>query len=158
MSACTCVWLTPGTSYSTGSSTVMIRRSGRLIRRMKAVSEVDLPEPVGPVTSTIPCGAARVRVTFSSSSSVRPSSRIESGFDFWLRRRKLTLSPYIVGKVEMRMSSSVSPAPNEMRPSCGRRFSEMLSFAMILRREMIASWKRIKLSGTRIATSSPSIR
>ena len=68
MSACTWVWFTPGTSYSTGSSTVMIRRSGRLIRRINAVKEVDLPEPVGPVTRTIPWGAASVRITFSSSS------------------------------------------------------------------------------------------
>ena len=64
---------------------------------------------------------------------------MESGFDFWLSSRRLTLSPYIVGNVEMRMSSSVVPAPKVIRPSCGRRFSEMLSFAMIFRREMIAS-------------------
>jgi len=43
-----------------------------------------------------------------------------------------------------------------MRPSCGRRFSLMSSFAMILRREVIAS---LSLSGGFIMDcSTPSIR
>ena len=52
----TCIWLTPGTSYSIGSSIVMIRRSVELIWRRKALSEVLLPEPVGPVTRMMPFG------------------------------------------------------------------------------------------------------
>jgi hypothetical protein len=46
----------PGTSYSIGSSIVMMRRSVELICRRKALSEVLLPEPVGPVTRMMPCG------------------------------------------------------------------------------------------------------
>ena len=60
----------------------MIRRSGLLIRRMNAVSEVDLPEPVGPVTSIMPWGLDSACVSLVSSESVNPSSRMESGFDF----------------------------------------------------------------------------
>ena len=52
----TCTWLTPGSRYSTGSSTVMMLTSGLLISVSVAYSVVDLPEPVGPVTSTMPCG------------------------------------------------------------------------------------------------------
>ena len=56
ISARVCIWLAPGTSYSTGSSMVTMRRSGELILRRKAFSEVDLPEPVGPVTRMMPWG------------------------------------------------------------------------------------------------------
>ena len=52
----TCIWFTPGTSYSIGSSIVMIRRSVELICRRKALRDVLLPEPVGPVTRMMPCG------------------------------------------------------------------------------------------------------
>ena len=50
----TCTWLTPGSRYSTGSSTVMMLTSGRLTTLSVAYSVVDLPEPVGPVTRIIP--------------------------------------------------------------------------------------------------------
>ena len=80
------------------------------------------------------------------------------GLDFWFSKRKLILSPYIVGMVEIRISNSESPEAKEIRPSCGRRFSEIFNFAIIFRREIIASWNRIKLSGTRMEINSPSIR
>ena len=48
----TCV--TPSTWRSTGSSIVMMFFSGVLTWPSAAYSDVDLPEPVGPVTSTAP--------------------------------------------------------------------------------------------------------
>ena len=50
----TCVWLTPVSWYSTGSSMVKMLRSGLLITDKNAYSEVVLPEPVGPVTKMMP--------------------------------------------------------------------------------------------------------
>jgi hypothetical protein len=44
----------PGSWYSTGSSMVMILSSTVLISDRQAYSVVVLPEPVGPVTSTMP--------------------------------------------------------------------------------------------------------
>ena len=115
-----------------------MRRSGLLMSRMYAVSEVDFPEPVGPVTKMMPCGVSSARVSLFALLVANPSSAIESGFDFWLSKRKETLSPYIVGMVEIRISSSFAPLPKEIRPSCGRRFSEIFNFAIIFSREMIA--------------------
>ena len=43
--------------YSTGSSMVMILSSSFLISLSAAYSVVVLPDPVGPVTSTIPYGS-----------------------------------------------------------------------------------------------------
>ena len=52
-------------------------------------------------------------------------------------------SPKSVGRQETRKSMSLdwplSAKRILMRPSCGRRFSAMSSFAMILMREVIAS-------------------
>ena len=59
-----CTWLTPASRYSTGSSTVMTLISGRLMSARQPYSVVDLPEPVGPVTSSAPVGSW----TISSSS------------------------------------------------------------------------------------------
>ena len=47
----------PRTWYSTGSSMVMILSSSVLISLIAAYSVVVLPEPVGPVTSTMPYGS-----------------------------------------------------------------------------------------------------
>ena len=54
--ALTWVWPMPGSSYSTGSSTVstLVVDASTVLR--PAYSVVVLPEPVGPVTSTMPCG------------------------------------------------------------------------------------------------------
>jgi len=48
------IWVIPLIWYSTGSSIVMILSSSFLISLSAAYSVVVLPEPVGPVTSTIP--------------------------------------------------------------------------------------------------------
>jgi hypothetical protein len=52
----TWTWLSPRMWYSTGSSAVMILTSGRLSSESAAYSVVVFPEPVGPVTSTMPFG------------------------------------------------------------------------------------------------------
>ena len=68
MSGFTFIWFTPGSSYSIGSSIVMMRWSIELIVLRNAYNDVDLPDPVGPVTRMIPCGrSTSLRTIFSSS-------------------------------------------------------------------------------------------
>ncbi len=67
-----------------------------------------------------------------------------SSINLPLSSRRMTIfSPNNVGRHDTRKSISlVWPASLKrilMRPSCGRRFSAMSSFAMILMREVIAS-------------------
>ncbi len=50
-------WLTPGISYSTGSSIVRILRLGSLRIDRIVASVVVLPLPVGPVITIMPCGS-----------------------------------------------------------------------------------------------------
>ena len=50
----TCTWLMPGIRYSTGSSTVTMLTSGRTTAFNVAYKLVDLPEPVGPLTISMP--------------------------------------------------------------------------------------------------------
>jgi hypothetical protein len=52
--ALTWTWVTPLSWYSTGSSIVMMFFSAEFSSPSAAYSDVDLPEPVGPVTSTAP--------------------------------------------------------------------------------------------------------
>ena len=49
-----CTWLMPAKLNSTGSSAVMMFTSDRLSLAMEEYRVLVLPEPVGPVTSTIP--------------------------------------------------------------------------------------------------------
>ena len=51
---CTWVWLKAGSIISIGSSTVLTFTSSVARRRRVEYSVVVLPEPVGPVTSTMP--------------------------------------------------------------------------------------------------------
>ncbi|MNP31775.1 hypothetical protein D3C76_1249150 [compost metagenome] len=53
------VWPMPAMAYSTGSSTVRMLRLPSLRLLRLAYSVVVLPEPVGPVDSTMPLGRAR---------------------------------------------------------------------------------------------------
>ena len=87
-----------------------MRRSGLLVSRMYAVREVDLPEPVGPVTKIMPCSVSSARVSLLAALVAKPSSAIERGL-ILASKRKETLSPYIVGMVEIRISSSFTPLP-----------------------------------------------
>ena len=103
-----------------------------------------LPLPVGPVTSTIPQGLPIAFSSFFSESGSNPSF-VMSSISLSLSSRRMTIfSPNSVGRHETRKSislvpPSVSPKRILMRPSCGSRFSAMSSFAMIFRRDVIAS-------------------
>ncbi len=55
-----CTWLMPGRRYSTGSSTVTMLTSGRLILLRVAYRVVDFPDPVGPVTRISPYGLVKL--------------------------------------------------------------------------------------------------
>ena len=127
-----------------------------LILESAEYSVVVLPEPVGPVTSTMPYGfeiasinsrSARGSIPNFSSSRVRlPLSRI----------RSTTFSPNSVGSTDTRKSITFLPTFSLIRPSCGTRRSAMLSDAMILKREMSAA--RILRGGFITSISAPSIR
>ena len=93
MSLLTDTWLMPFSSYSTGSSTVMIRLSVELMVFKNAYSEVDLPEPVGPVTSMMPCGLLMISLMDVSMRGTIPN--VSSPFKILPRnsRRNETLSP-----------------------------------------------------------------
>jgi hypothetical protein len=67
------IWLMPSIWYSTGSSTVMILTSGVLSLLSAVYSVVVLPEPVGPVTSRMPCGCSSTLRKRGRNWSVKPS-------------------------------------------------------------------------------------
>jgi hypothetical protein len=71
-------------------------------------------------------------------------------------RRSTARSPCADGSVETRTSMARPPMRSEMRPSCGRRFSEMSSSAMIFRREISAACSA--LFGCTTSRSVPSTR
>ena len=153
-----CTWLTPWSRYSTGSSTVMMLISAWLICVSAAYSVVDLPEPVGPVTSSAPVGRAISVESFSRISSARPSSVSVGAFFDLSRRRMTTDSPSTVGSVATR-TSSMRPAAaafSEMRPSWGLRRSAMSSFASTLRRVVTPAIIRFGIRCT--SWSTPSMR
>ena len=101
------------------------------------------PDPVGPVTSTMPHGF-RIAVSNLASDSLSNPSFVMSSINLSLSSRRMTIfSPKSVGRQETRKSMSFG-LPSSwkrilMRPSWGRRFSEMSSLAMILMRDVIAS-------------------
>jgi hypothetical protein len=99
-------WFTPRISYSIGSSAVRMRTSSVLISCRNAYSEVDLPEPVGPVARMMPLGRWISLRTSRMSRSLKPSSVSPTKSACFCSRRRLTLSPYTVGMVETRMSMS----------------------------------------------------
>ena len=71
-------------------------------------------------------------------------------------RRSTTRSPCPDGIVETRTSTARPAMRSEMRPSCGRRFSAMSSFAMTLMRDTtIGATARFDCSTSR---STPSMR
>ncbi len=114
-----------------------------LMREIDEYSVLVLPDPVGPVTSTMPHGLEMAVSNLASDSTSKPSF-VMSSISFSLSRRRMTIfSPKSVGRHDTRKSMSrLTPwSWNRilMRPSCGRRFSAMSSLDMILMREVIAS-------------------
>src|SRR3954451_2289509 len=143
-----CTWLMPSRRYSTGSSTVMMFTSGRLISASEAYKVVDFPEPVGPVTRSAPVGRERTRESCACISSDSPSSSSVGARRDLSSRRIVTASPSTVGSVATRMSRTrpAAAAFREMRPSCGLRRSAMSSFASTLRRVVTPETRRFGIS------------
>ena len=126
------------------------------MRPSEAYSVVVLPEPVGPVTSTMPCGCwislskrDSTSPDMPSDSSVKRASPLSS-------RRSTARSPCADGSVDTRTSTARPPMRSEMRPSCGNRFSAISSSAMIFRREISAACSA--LFGCTISRKVPSTR
>ena len=130
------VWLIPGRSYSTGSSTVIILRSWRSICCSAAYRVVVLPDPVGPVTRIMPWG----RDTSSSNSrlvlAAMPRSSVCSLPASLSSSRITTRSPWLEGMVEIRKSMLRPPRRTLMRPSWGRRRSAISNLDITLMREI----------------------
>ena len=126
-------------SYSTGSSAVRSLVSSVFSSLSAAYSVVVLPLPVGPVTITMPLGFVIRPRTVSRSSSRRPTRSSESWTLERSRTRITTLSPNMVGSTATRRSTGPVGRLSSTRPSCGRRRSEMLSFASTLTRLTIGS-------------------
>jgi hypothetical protein len=150
----TCV--RPSSWYSTGSSIVMMFLSTVLSWLSAAYSDVDLPEPVGPVTSTAPCDWLNAFVKRSIACGSMPScSMLISAFDE-SRMRITTFSPYCAGSVATRRSIALPSTTVETRPSCGTRRSAMSRSDRILIREVTAGTAD---TGTIAASwSTPSMR
>ena len=140
ITGCTCIWLNSGAIISMGSSIEQTFTSGVASSFIVEYSVVVLPEPVGPVTSTMPYGSLIIFSQRSRSSLVKPNSGKSRTSTSCVKIRITTFSPNAVGMVEIR--SSISPPPGEtvlMRPSCGRRRSTISMRASSLMRLVIAS-------------------
>jgi len=109
------------------------------MRDSAAYSVVVLPEPVGPVTSTMPCGWAVRWVNRLSVSPCMPTASRLSLLSLLSSRRSTARSPWALGRVETRTSMARVPRRRLMRPSWGRRFSAMSRSAMIFSREISAA-------------------
>ena len=118
-----------------GSSTVMMLRLRSLSRVSPAYRVVVLPEPVGPVTSRMPCGRWIRRIKRDSLPGSMPKWRKSSRPSRLSSSRITTRSPWPVGKVETRTSTGRPATRNEIRPSCGSRFSAMSRWAMTFTRD-----------------------
>ena len=124
MLCCTCIWLNSGEIISIGSSTVHTLTSAVASRFRVEYRVVVLPEPVGPVTSTIPCGRSTRSFQPSASSALKPSCSMLRNVTSGSKMRSTHFSPNAVGMVETRISTSRPPGERVLiRPSCGRRRS-----------------------------------
>ena len=109
VSACSSRWLTMAfwweCRYSIGSSMVMMCTGfSRLTLSSMAASVVDLPEPVGPVTSTRPRGFShRVSTIGGSPSSLKP--RISYG----MRRKAAATAPRWMKTLARKRASPLMP-------------------------------------------------
>ncbi|OEZ67848.1 hypothetical protein JAB5_51940 [Janthinobacterium sp. HH103] len=137
---CTCIWLKAGSTISMGSSTVHTLTSLPASAFKVLYRVLVLPEPVGPVTSTMPC----VRVVSwrqrSASAGGKPSSARLLTATSGSKMRMTSFSPKAVGKVDRRSSISCPCALRVlMRPSWGRRFSTTSMRPSNLMRAVMAS-------------------
>jgi hypothetical protein len=97
---------------------------------------VVLPDPVGPVTSTIPSLLVSSRSIVPCSSASKPSDSSASTVARVFRIRMTTFSPSDAGSVEIRRSTGFPLTATRARPSWGRRRSAMSIPPMILMREI----------------------
>jgi hypothetical protein len=125
--------------YSTGSSTVMILRLRSLANSSAVYKVVLLPEPVGPVTSTMPLASWVQREKSALCSAFMPRSCRRVGLRSWRSRRSTMDSPSTPGSTDTRMSKASPCTRALMRPSCGSRRSAMSNSARILMRQETAS-------------------
>ena len=117
---------------------------------------VVLPEPVGPVTSTIPYGFAMASMkSFSALGSNPKEPRSNVRFPA-SRIRNTIFSPKITGSVETRKSTTFRFILSLIRPSCGTRRSAMFKSERILIREVSAAF--IFMGGFKTSYSVPSSR
>ena len=135
---------------------VRILRVGSLRTDSTVARVVVLPLPVGPVTTIIPCGSVSRPRSFVSSAGEKPSLSIASKPVSLGSKRMTANSPYCVGMMATRRSSSDLDTCARAAPSCGRRRSAMLRPARILTREIMACGKAF--AGTGTLRSSPSTR
>ncbi len=156
MSAWVWIWVMRGSWNSTGSSTVMIFFMPSSAAASVAYRVVDLPEPVGPVTSRMPWASrlqAPSRARWSGAMPSRSSPRSLRSFG---NRRSTMDSPCTPGNAEARTSMAWPLARTLRRPSCGKRRSAMSMPEISFRREATAL-KRSRGNCSR-AYSTPSIR
>src|SRR5580765_501183 len=98
-------WLTPCNWNSTGSSAVMMLVSGWFKREIEEYRVFVLPDPVGPVTSTMPYGFKMAFSNLTRDSASKPSL-VMSRRRFSLSSSRSTIfSPHSTGSVLTRKSS-----------------------------------------------------
>ncbi len=115
-----------------------------------------MPDPVGPVTSTMPYGFRMAFIKSASAFASNPNldrSKVRLPLS---RIRSTIFSPNNTGSVDTRKSMTRVPIFSLMRPSCGTRRSAMLSCAMIFTRDVSAA--RILIGGFMTSCSAPSTR
>ena len=87
----------------------------------------------------MPCGCASTSINCCRCRPAKPSAAKSSTVFSLSSKRITTLSPYMVGIVDTRKSSSLPSICTLMRPSWGNRRSAIFSLAMILIREVTAA-------------------
>ena len=130
--------------------------SAALISANAAYSVVVLPEPVGPVTSTMPAvrpKTSRKRLSMAGGMPMLSSLRMAVPCS---SKRMTADSPKVVGSVLRRTSIVWSFRRTVKRPSCGRRFSEMSNPAISFKRW--ASAPPMRLSAWVWVCKTPSTR
>ena len=145
-----------GIWYSMGSSTVMILWTPSSTSSKALAKVVDLPDPVGPVTSTMPLLARSQPRNISRWSGSMPRLSSAMSPRSWASSRSTMDSPNAQGTVETRMSMSLPAMRREMRPSWGRRRSAMSIPATSLMRDATAGKRSIGC--VRRVCSTPSMR
>ena len=120
----------------------MILSSSLLISFSAAYNVVVLPDPVGPVTSTIPYGSLMYRRNRSRSCGAKPTTSSESFLNFSLidslsSTLNTAFSPCTVGIMLTRKSINRPLYRTRKRPSCGTLRSAISSSLITLMRERI---------------------